>query len=537
MDRVRLEPLERAELIDTLALQGLTYEHIRRAMGAQLGGSATGTARGRGGLLSAPIPTYDHTLGTLTLSSFSFLELTQGGAALSGGQTAAPEARIVRFDSADTDHPNHPIDISAARTAGTSYTLWARYVSVTTDLDARRKWSVALNAEVSATIATRERERVEFTTTTGATPADAGASVWVQLLSYSVSAGGVFSIATYYHAHSAADEFARSAAGLDTAARLSVNDQLPLALFHSARAWGLIEHLAALRAQLYKILYKGDSDETTPDAGDKWSDAPTRSLMALNQLLTDTASQVGINQQTISYNYALFSALANDLIGQRDIIEVDYYIRLTISAGGVAVVTYTTATSRPVSGTLGLTFDYARNDTQPGRFDGSVAFTSKEAALRLFNYPVFTGNGIEISNAFISDFRANLVLDEYTYSPAQVDGDETLRVEGRTGPIYLPYEEIPTFEMIDMSAAIRTHNLTPADIWGSTAYKWAPTTYTAAGGATTNTTGAKLRLRIGTPGVYWSNTEGAYIQTTTLTPLTSGGYALHIAVKFKLQQR
>jgi len=536
MDRVRLEPLERAELIDTLALQGLTYEHIRRAMGAQLGGSATGTARGRGGLLSAPIPTYDHTLGTLTLSSFSFLELTQGGAALSGGQTAAPEARLVRFDSADTDHPNHPIDISAARTAGTTYTLWARYVSVTTDLDARRKWSVALNAEVSATIATRERERVEFTITTGATPADAGASVWVQLLSYSVSAGGMFSIATYYHAHSAADEFARSAAGLDTAARLSVNDQLPLALFHSARAWGLIEHLAALRAQLYKILYKGDSDETTPDAGDKWSDAPARSLMALNQLLTDTASQVGVNQQTISYNYALFSALANDLTGQRDIIEVDYYIKLNISAGGVAVVTYTTTASRPVSGGLGLTFDYARNDTQPGRFDGSVAFTSKEAALFMFNYPVFTGNGIEISNAFISDFRANLVLDEAVYS-SSMEGDETLRVERRDLPALPRYVDIPNFEMIDMSAAIRTDDTTTANIWGSTAYKWAPTTYTAAGGATTNTTGAKLRLRIGTPGVYWDDNAGEYIHTTTLTPLTGGGYALNIAVKFKLQQR
>ena len=35
MDRVKFQALERAELGDLLALQGLTYEHIRRALGAR----------------------------------------------------------------------------------------------------------------------------------------------------------------------------------------------------------------------------------------------------------------------------------------------------------------------------------------------------------------------------------------------------------------------------------------------------------------------------------------------------------------------
>ena len=400
MDRVRLEPLERAELIDTLALQGLTYEHIRRAMGAQLGGSATGTARGRGGLLSAPIPAYNHTLGTLTLSSFSFLELTQGGAALSGGQTAAPEARIVRFNSADTDHPNHPIDISAARTAGTTYTLWARYVSVNTDLDARRKWSVALNAEVSATIATRERERVEFTTTTGATPADGGDSLWVQLLSYSVTSGGAFILGTYYHAHSAADTGLSAIEGLDSADRLALTAPLLTLLSAGGRSLGLIEHLALLRAQLYRVLHKGSADSVTPGVSATWRGTPRFSLAGVAQEIDDLDGRI-IDLA------ARATALESDLAGSQDEYSLIIHARMiydTATATATLETTYQSGYPGFVPGSsVFLHFDRT-HIIGTGEFNGA-AFANIAEALDTFSRPVIcfstTTDATALNSAFI----------------------------------------------------------------------------------------------------------------------------------------
>lgn len=383
MDRVRLEPLERAELIDTLALQGLTYEHIRRAMGAQLGGAATGTARGRGGLLSAPIPAYNHTLGTLTLSTFSFLELTPGGAALSGGQTAAPEARIVRFNSADSDHPNHPIDISARRTPGTTYTLWARFVRIITDLDARRKWSVTLNAEVSATIATRERERVEFTVTTGATPADSGDSVWVQLLSYSVTSGGAFILGTYYHAHSAADAALSVSEGLDGADRLALTGGFLTLLSAGGRSLGLIEHLALLRAQLYRVLHKGSADSVTPGVSATWRGTPRFSLAGVAQEIDDLDGR-------ITDLATRATALEIDTRGAQDEYSLIIHARMIFDTND------TTATLETVyqSGYPGfvpgasvyLKFDRTYN-AGSGAFNGA-AFSNIAEAIDTFSRPV-----------------------------------------------------------------------------------------------------------------------------------------------------
>jgi hypothetical protein len=386
MDKVRLEPLERAELIDTLALQGLTYEHMRRAVGAQLGGLSTSTPRGRGGLLSLPIPTYDHTLGTLTLSTFSYLELTQGGAALSGGQTAAPEARIVRFNSADADHPNHPLDISGLRDSGQLYTVWARYVLITTDPDARRKWSVSLNAEVSATIATRERERVELRAVKGSSsPANSGESVWVALFTYTVT-GGVIAYGSFYHAHSAADVATAGVEGMDSASRLNM-DGLLMAVSGvvGGRSYGLIEHLASLRAQLYRLLHKGSADTTTPDAADTWRGTPRYSL-------DGAAAELDDHDERISDLATRTTALELDTQGATDEYTLLLHARMIYNTGTQEASLETAfRTSHPdgVSGLgVGLSFDRT-HISGTGSFNGA-AFASSTEAINLFSRPVIT---------------------------------------------------------------------------------------------------------------------------------------------------
>lgn len=383
MDKVRLEPLERAELIDTLALQGLTYEHIRRALGAEMGGSATATARGRGGLLSAPSPAYNHALGTLTLSTFSYLELTQGGAALSAGQTAAPEARIVRFNSADSDHPNHPIDISARRTPGTTYTLWARFVRITTDLDARRRWSVTLNAEVSATIATRERERVEFTVTTGATPADSGESVWVALLTYSVTSGGALVLGGYYHAHSAADAFIAGQELLDGGARLNIDPILITTLAAGGRSLGIIEHLALLRAQLYRLLHKGSGDSVTPAGSATWRGTPRFSLAGVAQEIDDLDGR-------ISDLATRATALETDTRGAQDEYSLIIHARMIFDINTLAAsleTVYQSGYPGFVPGvSVFLKFDRTYN-AGSGVFNGA-AFSNIAEAIDTFSRPV-----------------------------------------------------------------------------------------------------------------------------------------------------
>ena len=117
MDRVKLEALERADLEDVKALTDLAYEYDQRALGALLGASDLSTYDG--GLLSGPEVTYDHGNGQITLSSFTFIEFTAGGAPSdSNGNSLSPEARVIRFDSSKSGHNNHPIDVSSARTVG-----------------------------------------------------------------------------------------------------------------------------------------------------------------------------------------------------------------------------------------------------------------------------------------------------------------------------------------------------------------------------------------------------------------------------------
>lgn len=504
MDKVRLEPLERAELIDTLALQGLTYEHMRRAVGAELGGAATDTPRGRGGLLSLPIPTYDHTLGTLTLSTFSYLELTQGGAALSGGQTAAPEARIVRFNSADTDHPNHPLDISGLRDNAQLYTVWARYVLITTDPDARRKWSVSLNAEVSATIATRERERVELRAVKGSSsPANSGESVWVALFTYTIT-GGVIAYGTFYHALSAADTRVSSLEGLDTAARLAMNDRMTTLAFHSGRSYGLIEHLASLRAQLYRLLHKGSEDTTTPATADTWRGTPRYSLDGAAAELDDHNGRISaLNTRT--------TALELDTQGATDEYTLLLHARMIYNTGTQQASLETAfRTSHPdgISGLgVGLSFDRT-HISGTGAFNGA-AFASSTEAINLFSRPVIT---FALSTALNSAF----VVGE-RITPISHDDPR----DGMTSASYSP-------RMFSYSRLVRNSTLDYSDDLDTRLNDYArvadfeyTTTY---GGSPSVDLALAYALRFG------ENSDGP-------TPNGDGDIILHIAFNLRLTPR
>ena len=504
MDKVRLEPLERAELIDTLALQGLTYEHMRRAVGAQLGGAATDTPRGRGGLLSLPIPTYDHTLGTLTLSTFSYLELTQGGAALSGGQTAAPEARIVRFNSADTDHPNHPLDISGLRDNAQLYTVWARYVLITTDPDARRKWSVSLNAEVSATIATRERERVELRAVKGSSsPANSGESVWVALFTYTVT-GGVIAYGTFYHALSAADTRVSSLEGLDTAARLAMNDRMTTLAFHSGRSYGLIEHLASLRAQLYRLLHKGSEDTTTPATADTWRGTPRYSL-------DGAAAELDDHDGRISALHTRTTALELDTQGATDEYTLLLHARMIYNTGTQQASLETAfRTSHPdgVSGLgVGLSFDRT-HISGTGAFNGA-AFASSTEAINLFSRPVIT---FALSTALNSAF----VVGE-RITPISHDDPRDGMTSASYSPRMFSYSRLVRNSTLDYSDDLDTRlndYARVADFEYSTTY----------GGSPVADLALAYALRFG------ENSDGP-------TPNGDGDIILHIAFNLRLTPR
>lgn len=298
MDRVKFEPLERADLEDIKALTDLAYEYDQRALGALLGVSnLNGIAERDGGLLSGPEINYDHTNGQITLSSFTFVEFTAGGAPVdSNGNSLSPEARIIRFDSSKSGHVNHPIDISGARAVGTTYTLYARSLQVASDTSARRRWDVNSQSEVSYSPTTRFRERVEFTSEIfGIRPQEttvSGEGQWAPLLTYSIDSTNTFSytaISALDIADSRAIALQQPGMSLD---RITSRDFIT-ASGSQSKNHGLLSLLSAIKLALYRNLHFGQLDTLyTPSASAKWFSAPPLSSEEINlriqQLETDT---------------------------------------------------------------------------------------------------------------------------------------------------------------------------------------------------------------------------------------------------------
>ena len=296
MDRVKLEALERADLEDVKALTDLAYEYDQRALGALLGVSDLSTYDG--GLLSGPEVTYDHGNGQITLSSFTFVEFTAGGAPVdSNGNSLSPEARVIRFDSSKSGHNNHPIDVSNARTVGTTYTLFARSVQVASDASARRRWDVSSQSEVSYSPTTRFRERVDFAVGTSrpTESTTAGDGQWAPLLTYSVSSAGALS----YTAISVFDNIdAQTTQVLDSTVSLNA---LKTSLFlHQGTggtesfSWGVLGMLSTIKYIIHKMKNNGTYDTLYSGPDVPWYSAPNISLneakLRIEQLETNTSA-------------------------------------------------------------------------------------------------------------------------------------------------------------------------------------------------------------------------------------------------------
>jgi hypothetical protein len=322
MDRVKFEALERADLEDIKALTDLAYEYDQRALGALLG--SADLSANDGGLLSGPSLSYAHSTGLLTLSSFSYLELTAGGAPLdSNGNSLSPEARVIRFDSSVSSHINSPVDISAARTVGTTYTLYARSIRVAADTSARRRWDVSSAQEVSYSPTTRFRERVEFIASASA-PAEATSAEigrWAPLLTYEVDSGGTLThtyISALDHADARAITLAQPGLGVD---RLTTRDFLVETSAQST-AHGLLGLLSSVKLALHRLTNHGATDILhTPATADKWFRAPPLSseeiklrierLETRNQAVQDRATELETVSNILIRVEATWSSSAN----------------------------------------------------------------------------------------------------------------------------------------------------------------------------------------------------------------------------------
>lgn len=386
MDSVKFQALERAELGDLLALQGLTYEHIKRALGQLIGSPTHSGDTGAGGLLAQPSLTYNHSTGTLSLSSFSYLELTRGGATISNGQTATPEARVIRFDSGASGHTNHPIDISAHRVNQGIYALYARATTIDEDVSARRAWSISQNTEISITIPTRERERVEFTPRAAAdgAPTDSGGFKWVLLFTYFVN-NGALSVATYNHALSAADSEIQAIYGVSLG-KTSLDGELDAITSQQSATYGLIQHLAHVRALLFQIISEGTGDTSAPPVANRWSTPPALSLRQLAANLTSTNNDLAaldtrVTNEELSHEAQKFNA------------HLQLHARITFDPNtNAAQLNKRVVCSDPDTNAkiVDLFFDRQRNPTEAGTFDGQTPFTSVESFLDVLSRPVLS---------------------------------------------------------------------------------------------------------------------------------------------------
>jgi len=279
MDKVRLLPLQRAELEDHLALQNLNYEHSKRATGQLLG-----TARfedPRGGVLSHPSPVFDINNGILNLNSFSFCSF-QDGTDQSAGEIRTPIAQIARFDSGALGHSNYPIDVSVI-SPNSSYFLYARPTTIQSDNDARRQFSVVTGQEEPITMNTRERERIEFNLFKS--PGIPSGDGWAWIGTIDASSNGDLSFTPHALWDDAIDQITDR--GFIPSIPAPVLESSSL-LLDPTRAGsltlGLNEMLGLLRYQISRIQYAGELDTSAlpSDTSKRWHHAPVKSLQGLH---------------------------------------------------------------------------------------------------------------------------------------------------------------------------------------------------------------------------------------------------------------
>lgn len=152
MDKIKVYPQERLDIVDVDALQTLVYNYVQEAMG-----SLIGPARG---CLSQPGVIFTNgTPDKISFTDFAFIASKPIGTALLGIKQNNFSTQVVTFDSTKQDHGNYPISLTGV---DNTMFLWARPLMVDTDLANRRKWDVSQGAEVTFSDETRTRMRVEF---------------------------------------------------------------------------------------------------------------------------------------------------------------------------------------------------------------------------------------------------------------------------------------------------------------------------------------------------------------------------------------
>ena len=325
MDRVKLHLLERAELSDTLALQNLVYEHIKRHTG-QLIGAGDMTDTTAGGLLSHPVPTVDANQNC-TFGSFCFLGLSRGDDAPISGATTSPIAHVSRFDSSAQGHVNHPLDLSGSN-VGAQYFIYARPVLIETDSAARRQFSVVTAQEVGVTLTTRERERIEFVSLKS--PSLPSGDGWVKILGFTVAVDGVITFSPISAWDESIDKALPSFQSPAITAHMIQTDQsLSVTARDNSHTLGASEILALIRGQLARIIHQGagDADTVTSETNRTWLSPPDKSI---RQLTTDHAAQttaiatnalaIGVNNDAIANLSNSIGVLQAYVLGRRDVV-------------------------------------------------------------------------------------------------------------------------------------------------------------------------------------------------------------------------
>lgn len=372
MDRVKLEALERADLEDVKALTDLAYEYDQRALGAVLG--SADLSANDGGLLSGPSLSYAHATGLLTLSSFTFLELTEGDAPTdANGNSLSPEARVIRYDNSASGNVNAPVDISAARTVSVTYTLYARSIRIESDTSARRRWDISSAQEVSYSPTTRFRERVEFSagTTQPAESTSAEVGKWTPLFTYQVDGSNTLThtpISALDHADARAVALLNPS---DDPLKLSTDAFLNASSTGTqGRAFGLLGMLSTMKHLFYRTIHKGSSDTLhTALSSAKWWTGPLLSLGEIKErierLETRTAGVKNLFPFMVEIQINKLSGSYNENVR---IIQTD---------------------ESPFTNELTVTFDnrYRTAGTAPSAFDGDT--DSNTGILRRIGHPVF----------------------------------------------------------------------------------------------------------------------------------------------------
>ena len=300
MDKVKFDALERAELEDIRALSDLPYEYVMRALGSVLG--AGDLSASQGGLLTGPSASYTHATGLLTLSSFTFL-MIDSGSIDSNGNSLAPETRAVKFDAGASDHLNSPVDISAARSVGVTYTLFARPIEIESDAAARRKWDLSSQQEISYTPNTRLRERVEFSAGT-TTPAQGAGASWTAILNYNVDGSNTFThtpISALDQSDSRAVALLNPSLALDALSTQLFLD--PSSTGTQSRALGLLGLMSVIKQALYRTAHDGSLDSLyTPSSGTRWYSAPSISLGEASQRIAQIETRAAGLYSTFPFN-------------------------------------------------------------------------------------------------------------------------------------------------------------------------------------------------------------------------------------------